>query len=173
VAHDDDRALEHYERAVALAPAESRLLYERDQLAQRLGESEEQRLHRLSERFDVVAERDDLVVEYAGLLVTVGRPEEAVALLESRSFQPWEGGEGRVLGAWDHARAALGTPLGDPPSNLGEGRPLYEPPVARRADGEIDYFATSLPDLLLFHRTEDDDGSAVHARKASHPLNAG
>lgn len=152
VAHDDDRALEHYERAVALAPADSRLLYERDQLAHRLGESDEQRRERLSERFDVVAERDDLVVEYAELLVTAGQPADALTLLESRSFQPWEGGEGRVLAAWDHARAALGLPLGDPPLSLGEGRPLYEPPVARRADGEIDYFATSLPDHLLFHR---------------------
>ena len=57
-----------------------------------------------------------------------------------------------MLGAWDHARAALGLPIAEPPLSLGEGRPLYEAPVARRADGEIDYFATSLPDLLLFSR---------------------
>ncbi len=97
-------------------------------------------------------QRDDLVVEYAELLVRTGKPSAALLLLEGRHFQPWEGGEGRVLGAWDRARAALGLPLADPPTSLGEARPLYDAPVARHADGEIDYFATSLPELLLFSR---------------------
>jgi len=152
VAHDDVRAVQHYDRAIELAPTDARLLFERDQLAARLGETDEQRLDRLAQRFEVVAERDDLVVEYAELLVGTGNPTAALVLLEGRSFQPWEGGEGRVLGAWDHARTALGLPIAEPPLSLGEGRPLYEAPVARRADGEIDYFATSLPDLLLFSR---------------------
>jgi tetratricopeptide (TPR) repeat protein len=152
VAHDDARAVEYYERAIDLDPDDPRLLFERDLLAARLGETDAQRLERLAQRFGVVAERDDLVVEYAELLVRTGQPDAALALLEDRSFQPWEGGEGRVLGAWDHARAALGLPIADPPLSLGEGRPLYEAPVARGADGEIDYFATSLPDLLLFSR---------------------
>lgn len=153
VAHDDTRAVQHYAQAMALDPADARLLFERDQLGARLGESDEQRLERLAERFEVVAERDDLVVEYAELLIRTGHPSDALALIEDRTFQPWEGGEGRVLGAWDRARAALGLPLIDPPMSLGEGRSLYEPPVARHADGEIDYFATSLPDLLLFTRS--------------------
>jgi tetratricopeptide (TPR) repeat protein len=153
VAHDDVRAVAHYERAVALDPGDARLLFERDQLAVRLGETDIERRERLAERFDVVAARDDLVVAYADLLVSTGSAVEALALLESRVFQPWEGGEGRVLGAWDRARDALGLPQGEPPLSLGEGRPAYTPPIARHADGEIDYFATSLPDLLLFSRS--------------------
>ncbi|MCS3443232.1 DUF5107 domain-containing protein [Microbacterium phyllosphaerae] len=153
VAHDDVRAVAHYERAVALDPGDARLLFERDQLAVRLGETDIERRERLSERFDIVAARDDLVVAYADLLVSTGSAAEALALLESRVFQPWEGGEGRVLGAWDRARDALGLPQGEPPLSLGEGRPAYTPPIARHADGEIDYFATSLPDLLLFSRS--------------------
>ncbi|GAA1955209.1 DUF5107 domain-containing protein [Agromyces allii] len=154
VAHDDARAVEHYDRAIEIDPSDARLLFERDQLAVRLGETDEQRLARLSERFEVVEERDDLIVEYAELLVSTGRPDAALELLQERNFQPWEGGEGRVLGAWDRARTALGLPIAEPPLSLGEGRPLYEAPVARRANGEVDYFATSLPDLLLFSRSE-------------------
>ncbi len=153
VAHDDALAVEYYEQAIQLDPANARLLFERDQLAARLGETDAQRLERLDQRFEVVAERDDLVVEYAELLVRTGKPAAALALIEGRSFQPWEGGEGRVLGAWDRARAALGLPIAEPPLSLGEGRPLYDAPIARRTDGEIDYFATSLPDLLLFSRS--------------------
>jgi tetratricopeptide (TPR) repeat protein len=153
IAHNDDRALEHYDRAVEHEPSNARLLFERDQLAGRVDESDASRVARLSAKFDVVQERDDLIVEYADLLVRTGQAAAALELLEDRKFQPWEGGEGRVLGSWDRARAALGLPLIDPPASLGEGRPLYEPPVARRADGEIDYFATSLPELLLFSRS--------------------
>jgi tetratricopeptide (TPR) repeat protein len=46
-------------------------------------------------------------VEYAHLLVTAGRPEDALAVLENRRFQPWEGGEGRALRAWERTRLAL------------------------------------------------------------------
>ncbi|WP_460796831.1 DUF5107 domain-containing protein [Microbacterium sp. GXF0217] len=153
VAHNDERAVQHYEHAVRLDPGDARLLFERDQLAVRLGEADAIRFARLSARFDVVATRDDLIVAYADLLIRTGAPEQALALIESRTFQPWEGGEGQVLGVWDRAREALGLSLAEPPLSLGEGRPAYTPPVARHDDGEVDYFATSLPDLLLFSRS--------------------
>ncbi|NQX13492.1 DUF5107 domain-containing protein [Microbacteriaceae bacterium VKM Ac-2855] len=152
IAHDDERAVQHYERARRLAPDEPRLLFERDQLALRLGESGTDRLARLAESLSLVLRRDDLVVEYAELLVQSGRAAEAVELLGDRRFQPWEGGEGKVLGAWDRARAALELPVADPPASLGEARTPFTPPVARRDDGVTDYFATSLPELLLFSR---------------------
>jgi tetratricopeptide (TPR) repeat protein len=152
IAHDDAAAAAHYDRARTLAPHEPRLLFERDQLALRLAESDSRRLARLESALDLVLRRDDLVVEYAELLVRTGRAAAALELLESRRFQPWEGGEGRVLGAWDRARAAIGLPLADPPAGLGEARTPFIPPVARRDDGVTDYFATSLPELLLFTR---------------------
>lgn len=152
VAHDDDRAAELYTRARQLDPSDPRLLFEQDQLAARLGEDGTQRLARFAADLPLVHARDDLVVEYADLLIGSGRAREALDLLESRTFQPWEGGEGRVLGAWDRARAELGLALADPPAALGEGRPLYAAPAARHDDGETDYFATSLPEMLLFAR---------------------
>ena len=154
---DGDRAWGHYERARLLAPTDARLLFETDQLAQRLGRSAEDRLARIEQVGSaIIRERDDLVIAYAGLLVDCGRADEAVAALESRSFQPWEGGEGIVLSAWDRARDAAGLPRIDPPATLGEGRPTAVAPAARRADGVTDYFATSLPELLLFARELDD-----------------
>jgi tetratricopeptide (TPR) repeat protein len=152
VARDDVLAERYYGLACAMRPADARLLFERDQLAHRLGEPDSQRLARLQSHFAIVVERDDLVIEFAQLLVSTGAPQEALDLIEGRSFQPWEGGEGRVLGAWDRARKALGLGVGEPPESLGESRPSYRPPVARRLDGEVDYFTTSLPEDLLFTR---------------------
>ncbi|MBO0984555.1 DUF5107 domain-containing protein [Rathayibacter sp. SD072] len=149
-AGDDDAAWSSYLRARELAPDDARILYELDQLAARLGHGD--RLERLDRELPLVLSRDDLTVGYAELLTSAGRAAEALDLLESRRFQPWEGGEGRALAAWDAARTALGLPLGTPPASLGEARPQFTAPAAVREDGSTDYFATSLPELLLFHR---------------------
>jgi hypothetical protein len=81
--------------------------------------------------------RDDLAVEYAGLLVDTGRAADALELLGGRAFQPFEGGEGRVIAVFDRATAAVARGLLDsdpaaarallaagivPPEHLGEGR---------------------------------------------------
>ncbi len=132
--HDPAAAVANYERALVLAPVSGRLWYERDQLAKRLGESLELRVARLAPRQDAVAARDDLSVEYAKLLTGVGRAREALGLLGGRQFQPWEGGEGQVLGAWEDACLAAAREAGaeeavalvraamTPPANLGEAR---------------------------------------------------
>ncbi|SDR93204.1 DUF5107 domain-containing protein [Microterricola viridarii] len=148
---DGERARAYYERAIALRPGDARLWYESDQLLKRLAVPPAERLARIPL---AATSRDDLAVEYAELLTELGRPAEALALLESRPFSPWEGGEGRSLAAWDRARAALGMPLGTPPASLGEARPDVQGPQAESVDGGIDYFATSLPDLLLFTRVD-------------------
>ena len=147
--HSDapERAVEFYDRALELAPGDARLWYESDQLWKRLEKSAAERLARIPES---ALHRDDLAVEAAELLTATGRPGEALALLLSRPFAPWEGGEGRSLAAWDNANAALGNGIVDPPASLGEARPTFTPPAPVRTDGSTDYFATSLPDLLLF-----------------------
>jgi tetratricopeptide (TPR) repeat protein len=152
VAHDDDLAWHRYAQAVGLAPDDARLRYEQDQLAARLGQDASTRLARLRPVEDLVLTRDDLTIEYVGLLVADGHAERAHEILVGRSFHPWEGGEGRAVAAWDATLAALGLPPADPPATLGEARARYVPPAAVREDGVTDYFATSLPDLLLFAR---------------------
>jgi len=156
IAYDDEQAWARYERAVAAAPSDARLRYEQDQLAIRLGQGEQERLARLRPVEDLVLTRDDFTIAYVRLLVANGDAERAHEILLSRRFHPWEGGEGQAIAAWDATRAALGLPVADPPATLGEARAEYVAPVARRGDGATDYFATSLPELLLFSREEGE-----------------
>lgn len=155
VIHDDARAWSLYAQAVRSDPHDARLRYEQDQLALRLGQSAEERLARLRPIETLVLERDDFTIAYLRLLIDEGLAAEAYEILAGRTFRPWEGGEGEVLAAWDAVHDALGLPQADPPATLGEARPRYVPPIARHADGSTDYFATSLPELLLFTRDAD------------------
>ncbi|MFE6735619.1 DUF5107 domain-containing protein [Microbacterium sp. NPDC057650] len=155
IAHDDDQAWARYETAVALAPHDARLRYEQDQLAARLGHSTAQRLARLIDDEPLVLTRDDLTIEYLRLLLAEGRAERAYDILTTRLFHPWEGGEGQAIALWDAVHAALRRPIADPPASLGEARTPYTAPVARHDDGSTDYFATSLPEMLLFWQEPD------------------
>lgn len=135
---EGELARDYYLRALAEAPHDAKVLYELDQLRMRLGDSAADRLAELDRSVDVVAARDDLTVVRALLLVEAGREREAWELMSSRHFQPWEGGEGRVLSAWDEvqlARARRAIKMGDshgaesaigqalaPPVHLGEAR---------------------------------------------------
>ena len=155
VTRDDARAWTLYEQAVAVAPADARLRYEQDQLAQRLEQRDAERYERLRSVEPLVLTRDDFTIAYVRLLLAVGEATRAYGILTEREFRPWEGGEGEALAAWDATIAALGLPRHDPPATLGEARSPYTPPVARHESGETDYFATSLPELLLFTRETD------------------
>lgn len=83
--------------------------YEADQLSRRLGVDPAARLAVLCTPIGtaLAAGRDDLTVERAWLLNVAGRPGEALASLTGRRFHPWEGGEGRVVGAHTATRLAL------------------------------------------------------------------
>lgn len=152
ITHDDVKAWQCYEEAVRLRPADARLRYEQDQLAICLGHTTAQRFARLRPVEALVFSRDDLTIEYLWLLLAEGHAPAAYRILLSRSFHPWEGGEGKVIAAWDAVLAACGLPPTDPPATLGEARSPYTPPLAVREDGTIDYFATSLPGGVLFSR---------------------
>jgi tetratricopeptide (TPR) repeat protein len=134
------KALVAYEKAIKANPADARLLYERDQLWKRLGKTPARRRRELEKHPRLVEQRDDLSVELCSLYNQTGLPDQALALVGTRNFQPWEGGEGGPLGQWvrsqvalgraaltgggyakatEHFRAALTAPL-----NLGEARHL-------------------------------------------------
>jgi tetratricopeptide (TPR) repeat protein len=97
-----------YERAFKANPSDARLLYERDQLWKRLGEKPAKRLRELELRIDLVQQRDDLSLELCELYNQTGWHDQALALVGSRNFQPWEGGEGGPLGQWVRSHLALG-----------------------------------------------------------------
>ncbi|MBB5316941.1 tetratricopeptide repeat protein [Tunturibacter empetritectus] len=105
---DEKKAREAYARARVLSPEDGRILYEQDQLLKRTGEPASQRLSVLEESLDLVALRDDLSVELATLYNQVGRPADSLKILQSRRFQPWEGGEGLVLSQYVRSNLLLG-----------------------------------------------------------------
>jgi tetratricopeptide (TPR) repeat protein len=142
VRHDAEAARIAFDRAVAAAPQDARLLYEADQLHKRTKVSAQFRLEHLQSKRSLVDRRDDLSVELATLLNQQGQPAEALKVLLSRQFQPWEGGEGLVLAQFTEAHLALAQAqlqqgrneaaiehlmqTLDPPASLGEGRHLLE-----------------------------------------------
>lgn len=140
VRQDAKRSAEAYDRALAANPTDVRLVYERDQLWKRVGVAPSARLADLEKFSALVAERDDATVEYCALLLQNGSAARALATLEARRFQPWEGGEGQALGVYVRTRLALARAAareGNPgaalehvlaalntPDNLGEKRHL-------------------------------------------------
>lgn len=157
VERDEHKAWRLYSQAIEAAPTDARIRYEQDQLAVRLGHTAEQRLAELQPAEGLVLTRDDFAIQYARLLVAEGAADRAYRILLTRPFHPWEGGEGQALSTWDLTLEALGLPPTDPPASLGEARAAYVPPAAVRDDGVTDYFATSLPELLLFDQECEDD----------------
>jgi tetratricopeptide (TPR) repeat protein len=140
VEHDGQKARQAFHHARICSPDDARILYEEDQLRKRLGDDPQDRLAGLEAHRALVARRDDLSVELAALYNRVDRSADAISLLLSRQFQPWEGGEGLVLGEYVRAQLQLGRALlkaGDlsggircfeaadhPPQSLNEARHL-------------------------------------------------
>ncbi len=105
--HDYVSARASLETAFRLRPT-PRLLLELDQLACRGNDTPGARLSVLEEHLALVQERDDLYAERARLNNRLKRESEALSLLRSRRFHPWEGGEGTVTGEWVYAQLVLG-----------------------------------------------------------------
>ncbi len=108
ILHRPHRARAAYDRALRCNPADARLLYERDQLWKRLAVAPAKRLHELTRRRPLVRQRDDLSVELCALYNQTGQPAKALAIVTTRRFQPWEGGEGQALGQHVRTHLALG-----------------------------------------------------------------
>ncbi|MDE6381109.1 MAG: DUF5107 domain-containing protein, partial [Muribaculaceae bacterium] len=93
---DAAKAVEYMEKALDLDRSDGRVLMELDQLYRRLRYPHKFRLSLLEKYPALTAGRDDLMLERITLLNQLGRHEEAMSLLDSHSFHPWEGGEGKV-----------------------------------------------------------------------------
>ena len=97
---DAKRALFHYQRAFALDATDARVLFELDQLSVKIGRAPAERLAFLRRHQACVDQRDDLTIEAARLHNLLGRPQQALDIIMSRDFHPWEGGEGAVTGQY-------------------------------------------------------------------------
>ena len=105
--HDAAKAVELMERAFHLDERDSRILMELDQLYKVLQRPHAERLAFLQHYPDLIALRDDLVLEEITLLNQVGRYEEAMHKLDAHQFHPWEGGEGKVPAQYQICRVEL------------------------------------------------------------------
>jgi tetratricopeptide (TPR) repeat protein len=108
VRRDAKGAMSAYRKAMKVDPADARLVAEYDQLCEKCKVSSAERLKFLEGKSALVATRDDATVQYVTCLNDVGRHEEALKVLASRRFHPWEGGEGKVLAQYTRAHLALG-----------------------------------------------------------------
>jgi len=82
-------------QAFALAPDDSEILYELDQLLKRTGTPAAERLANLKQHAKLVAERDPLANEVAALHNQLGQYQEALDLLTARHFHPGRVGKVR------------------------------------------------------------------------------
>jgi tetratricopeptide (TPR) repeat protein len=101
------KASESFEKAFSLDPTDARVLFELDQLYKRLNRPVVARLALLNRYPALVRDRDDLFIEYVTLHNLAGAYAEAARLLASRTFHPWEGGEGKVSGQHIQAHVEL------------------------------------------------------------------
>ena len=105
--HDIAKAKACMERAFQLDTDDARILMELDQLYKRLQHPHAERLALLQRYPQLVAQRDDLLLEEITLLNQLGRHEEAMQKLDQHQFHPWEGGEGKVPAQYQIARVEL------------------------------------------------------------------
>ncbi|ARS42430.1 DUF5107 domain-containing protein [Sphingobacteriaceae bacterium GW460-11-11-14-LB5] len=148
--NNEEKALSFMEKAFFNDPTDARVLLELDQLHKRLNYSISYRLTFLEKYKALLLNRDDLYLEYLTLKNLNGDLDEALALLTSRKFHPWEGGEGKVSQQYVFAKVGLAKMaitqddytgaiklLNDAtvyPENLGEGK-LYG-----TRENDIDYW---------------------------------
>jgi tetratricopeptide (TPR) repeat protein len=105
--HKPEQARLALEKAFACDNRDARVFYELDQLYKKIQIDSAERLAALKRHPELVALRDDLYIEYVTLHNTLGQHEEARQLLASRTFHPWEGGEGKTLGQYVLAHVEL------------------------------------------------------------------
>lgn len=139
---DKAKALSYMQKAFDEDPLNSRFLFELSQLYAICGKAKEERLALLEDNISVTEDRDDLYVEYLGLLADNGEYAKAMSLVESRRFHPWEGGEGKATRLYKRLKCALAADCErkgdyreaeklykdclDFPHNLGEGKLILD-----------------------------------------------
>jgi tetratricopeptide (TPR) repeat protein len=110
---DDDvsraKAIGYLEKAVALDDHYADHYAELDALYQASSTPVEKRLALLEQHQPVVVQKDEGLAALIGLKTFVGKPDEAIALLEGRTFSLWEGGTRFNTGeAWADANLVRG-----------------------------------------------------------------
>ena len=129
VLENQQKAVELMQNAFDLDKTDARILYELDLLKKRIGIAPIDRLNYLSQYYNLVESRDDLLLEYITLLNLTRQYDDALKIITSHHFHPWEGGEGKIPEQYVFSNIALNTEESlnatfTYPHNLGEGK-LY------------------------------------------------
>ncbi|MCR5310800.1 MAG: DUF5107 domain-containing protein, partial [Lachnospiraceae bacterium] len=137
--HDPDKARKELETAFAMDKSDARIFFELDQLYKVTDMDVSFRLSKMEENSSLLEKRDDLYTEYITLLNADGQFSKAYNLIMGHKFHPWEGGEGKITGAYKQALIGLAAGAGDKaaakayiekafsfPENLGEGKLIGE-----------------------------------------------
>ncbi|NWG13746.1 MAG: DUF5107 domain-containing protein [Acidobacteria bacterium] len=107
---DFKASLQSYQRAMELAPADGRALFERDQVAEALKISAADRLAFIERHPQAMESRDDLTMRWIDLRLEIGTEEDLQAAYEklrTRHFHVWEGGYG-IHDNWVEVNQKLG-----------------------------------------------------------------
>ena len=103
------RAIAALEKAVALSDAYPTHFAELDQLYQAAGAPVGKRLALLEDHQSAVVKKDEGLAALIGLKTFAGKADEAIALLQGRTFSIWEGGTAFDTGqAWVDAQLVRG-----------------------------------------------------------------
>ena len=141
---DGSEARGLYQKAMALDPADARLVSEYDQLRSKLNDPLAERLEFLMEKRDLVLHRDDCTVALATLLNLTGRPAEALDLLTSPPL-PSVGGRRGKRAAPVHHGAPVVRPRGARPAATRRPRCATSPEPWTRRRGSARPITRSRP----------------------------
>ena len=97
-----------FSAAMDANPSDARIVAEYDQLREKCKVPVEERLAFLESKKPLVLSRDDATVQYVTCLNDLGRHSDALKVLGTHRFHPWEGGEGKVLKQYTRAHLELG-----------------------------------------------------------------
>jgi tetratricopeptide (TPR) repeat protein len=95
-----EQAVADMEKAFSLDPSDARILMELNQLYKKVNKDVSFRFTLLEKHPDLVEERDDLYLEQVQLHLLKKEYKAAYERIMGRKFHPWEGGEGKVSGAY-------------------------------------------------------------------------
>ncbi|GAB2546527.1 DUF5107 domain-containing protein [Gracilibacillus alcaliphilus] len=172
---NQEKASKALEQAFQLDMTDARVFYELDQLYKKTGRSPDNRLQLLEKHKKLVEERDDLFVEYVTLQNLLGEHTKALALINSRQFHPWEGGEGKITKQYVSAHIGIALTEMDHqqynkaidhleaatvfPENLGEGK------LQGAQENDIYYWLG-----VAYSRNGQEETAEIYWQKASQGL---
>lgn len=90
---DKSLAIQYYNSAIAYDSADPKFFYELDLLEDATNAPSKTRLARMEKYRKTIEKSDEAMGQYVSLLVGAGQYEKALAILETRHFRVWEGGQ--------------------------------------------------------------------------------